>query len=96
MTAPLCPACGEPALITRTSRMLSPVTREVYGCCKVCGVQLKGFSEWSEILGEGLIPAVSHRVRLPHSPAAARQAALNHYRSQRRCEPDSQLTLGIE
>jgi predicted RNA-binding Zn-ribbon protein involved in translation (DUF1610 family) len=96
MTAPLCPACGEAAMITRTSRMLSASTREIYGACKVCGVQLKGFSEWTERLGDGLIPAEQHRAALPQSAAAARQAALDHYRRMRRQVPDNQLSLLID
>ena len=96
MTAPLCPACGEAAMTTRTSRMLTARTREIYGHCKVCGVQLKGFSEWTERLGDGLIPAEQHRAHLPPSAAAARQAAFDHYRQQRRKVPDSQLALCLE
>ena len=96
MTAPLCPACGEAAMITRTSRMLSASTREIYGICKVCSVQLKGLSEWTERLSDGLLPSDLHRASLPQSPAAARQAALDHYRRMRRQAPDNQLSLLID
>lgn len=96
MTAPLCPACGENAMITRTSRQQTARTREIYGHCSVCGARLKGFSEWTELLSEGLIPADQHRAHLPVSPAAARQAAFDHYRQQRRKVPDAQLALCLD
>ncbi|WP_199103209.1 ogr/Delta-like zinc finger family protein [Aquitalea sp. ASV11] len=96
MTAPTCPACGESALITRTSRAQSAATREVYAQCKVCGVQLHGWIEWTSRLADGLLPPDMHRAKLPMSPAAERQRAFNMHRAQRRSEPDKQLQLGID
>lgn len=57
-------------MITRTSRMLTASTREIYGSCKVCGVQLNGLSEWTERLGDGLIPAELRQALLQQSPVA--------------------------
>lgn len=96
MTAPTCPACGESALITRTSRSQTAATREVYGQCKVCGVQLRGLIEWTARLADGLLSPELHKAKLPMSPAAERQRAFNEYRSLRRHEPDNQLALGID
>jgi hypothetical protein len=96
MTAPTCPACGESALITRTSRAQTAATREVYGQCKVCGVQLRGLIEWTARLADGLLSPDMHKAKLPMSPAAERQRAFNDYRSQRRSEPDNQLPLTLD
>lgn len=96
MTAPSCPACGESALITRSSRAQTAATREVYGQCKVCGVQLRGLLEWTARLADGLLSPELHQAKLPMSPAAERQRAFDSYRAARRNEPERQLPLGID
>ncbi|WP_047258444.1 ogr/Delta-like zinc finger family protein [Chromobacterium subtsugae] len=93
MTAMRCPACGESALTIRTSREQTPATREIYAICKVCGTQPRGVMEWLDWMVEGLLPASMHRAKLPQSPAARRQEAMNHYRQRARREPDNQISL---
>ena len=96
MTAPTCPACGESALITRTSRAQTAATREVYGQCKVCGMQLRGLIEWTARLADGLPAPDLHRAKRPMSSAVERQRAFDSYRAARRNKLERQLPLDID
>ena len=95
MSARPCPACGEAALITRTSRLVTLVTWQNYYACKVCNQTYTGYESLDGRLGEGFVPEAEHLAKVPLSPAAERQRARDIYRAERRKEPDDQLARGF-